>query len=60
MTGVPLEVQIVAANRALFVIGGITDEIIETQQAVADRFHKLGLIPRQIAIRDIVWRPAQI
>ena len=60
VTGVPLEVQIVAANRALFVIGGITDEIIETQQAVADRFHKLGLIPRQIAIRDIVWRPAQI
>ena len=59
VTGVPLEVQIVAANRASFVIGAVTDEIIDTQQAVADRFHKLGLIPRQIAIRDIVWRPAQ-
>ena len=31
-----------------------------TQQAVADRFHRLGLIPKQITVRDIVWRPAQI
>jgi sulfonate transport system substrate-binding protein len=59
VTGVPLEVQVVAANRASFVIGPVTDEIITTQQAVADRFHKLGLIPKQIAVRDIVWRPAQ-
>src|SRR6267142_6307172 len=59
VTGVPLEVQIVAANRASFVIGAVTDVIIDTQQAVADRFHKLGLIPRQITIRDIVWRPTQ-
>ena len=54
-----LDVQIVAANRASFTIGPITNEIIETQQAVADRFHRLGLIPRQIAVRDIVWQAAQ-
>ncbi|MBX9645968.1 MAG: sulfonate ABC transporter substrate-binding protein [Xanthobacteraceae bacterium] len=59
VTGVPLEVQIVAANRASFTIGPVTDEIVVTQQAVADRFHRLGLIPRQIAVRDIVWRPTQ-
>jgi sulfonate transport system substrate-binding protein len=59
VTGVPLEVQVVAANRASFAIGPVTDEIIATQQAVADRFHKLGLIPKQIVVRDIVWRPAQ-
>jgi sulfonate transport system substrate-binding protein len=59
VTGVPLEVQIVAANRASFGIGPVTEEIIATQQAVADRFHRLGLIPRPIAVRDIVWRPAQ-
>ena len=59
VTAVPLDVQIVAANRASFVIGPVTDEIIDTQQAVADRFYKLGFIPRQIVIRDIVWRPAQ-
>jgi sulfonate transport system substrate-binding protein len=59
VTGVPLEIQTVAANRASFVIGPMTPEIIATQQAVADRFHKLGLIPRQIVIRDIVWRATQ-
>jgi sulfonate transport system substrate-binding protein len=59
VTGVPLEVQSVAANRASFTIGAVTDDVIATQQDVADRFYKLGLIPRPIVIRDIVWRPAQ-
>src|SRR3954466_14896403 len=59
VTGVPLEVQTVAADRASFTIGPVTDEIVATQQDVADRFHKLGLIPKPIVIRDIVWRPAQ-
>jgi sulfonate transport system substrate-binding protein len=59
VTGVPLEIQTVAANRASFLIGAITDDIIETQQGVADRFHKLGLIPRPVVVRDIVWKPAQ-
>jgi sulfonate transport system substrate-binding protein len=59
VTGVPLEVQAVAANRASFLIGPVTDDIVTTQQAVADRFHKLGLIPKPIAVRDIVWRHTQ-
>jgi sulfonate transport system substrate-binding protein len=59
VTGVPLDVQTVAANRASFVIGPVTEEIIATQQAVADRFYKLGLIPRPIAVRDAVWKPVQ-
>jgi sulfonate transport system substrate-binding protein len=59
VTGVPLEVQTVAANRASFLIGPVTDEIVTTQQSVADRFHKLGLIPKPIAVRDIVWRHTQ-
>lgn len=59
VTGVPLEVQTVAANRASFLIGPITDEIVTTQQAVADRFHRLGLIPKPIVVRDIVWRHTQ-
>ncbi len=59
VTGVPLEVQIVAANRASFAIGPVTEQIVETQQAVADRFFKLGLIPKKIAVRDIVWRHTQ-
>jgi sulfonate transport system substrate-binding protein len=59
VTGVPLDIQTVAANRASFPIGPVTEDIIVTQQAVADRFYKLGLIPKPIVIRDIVWRAAQ-
>ncbi|MCK1739349.1 sulfonate ABC transporter substrate-binding protein [Bradyrhizobium sp. 139] len=56
VTGIPLDIQTIAANRSAFVVGPVTDDIVVTQQGVADRFHKLGLIPKPIAIRDIVWR----
>jgi len=56
VTGIPLDIQTVAANRSSFAVGPITDDIIATQQGVADRFHKIGLIPKPIVIRDIVWR----
>ncbi|WFU71649.1 sulfonate ABC transporter substrate-binding protein [Bradyrhizobium sp. CB2312] len=56
VTGIPLDIQTIAANRSSFVVGPVTDDIVATQQGVADRFHKLGLIPRPIVIRDIVWR----
>ncbi|MHC2433031.1 sulfonate ABC transporter substrate-binding protein [Bradyrhizobium sp. USDA 4451] len=59
VTGVPLDIQTIAARRAGFSVGPITDDIVATQQGVADRFFKLGLIPKQIAIRDIVWRNTQ-
>ena len=56
VTGIPLEIQTIAANRSSFVVGPVTEDIVATQQGVADRFYKLGLIPKPIAIRDIVWR----
>lgn len=56
VTGIPLDIQTIAANRSSFVVGPVTDDIVATQQGVADRFHKLGLIPKPIQIRDIVWR----
>jgi len=46
VTGIPLDIQTVAANRSAFAVGPITDDIIATQQGVADRFFKLGLIPK--------------
>jgi len=58
VTGVDLEIQTIAANRSSFAIGKLTDEIIATQQAVADRFYKLHLIPKPIAIREAVWSGA--
>jgi sulfonate transport system substrate-binding protein len=59
VTGVSLEVQTIAANRATFPFGPVTADIITAQQAVADRFHRLGLIPRPIVVRDAVWTPRQ-
>jgi sulfonate transport system substrate-binding protein len=59
VTNIPLDIQTVAANRSSFAVGPITDDIILTQQGVADRFFKLGLIPRPVVVRDAVWKPVQ-
>ncbi|HKS19171.1 MAG TPA: sulfonate ABC transporter substrate-binding protein [Bradyrhizobium sp.] len=59
VTGIPLDIQTIAADRSSFAVGSIADDVIATQQGVADRFFKLGLIPRPVAVRDIVWRSAQ-
>jgi len=59
VTGVDLDIQTKAAQRSSFAIGKLTDDIVATQQAVADRFFRLGLIPRQIAVRDAVWTASQ-
>ena len=60
VTNIPLDIQTVAANRSSFAVGPVTDDIIATQQGVADRFFKLGLIPRPVVVRDAVWKPVQI
>jgi sulfonate transport system substrate-binding protein len=54
-TGVDPAAQAIAAGRARFAVLPLSDEILATQQATADRFHRLGLIPRAIVIRDAVW-----
>jgi sulfonate transport system substrate-binding protein len=54
ITGVDIAAQTMAAKRATFAIGRIDEKIIEKQQQIADRFHKLGLIPRAIIVRDAV------
>src|ERR1700733_5699419 len=59
VTGIPLDIQTVAAHRSAFAVGPITDDIIATQQGVANRFFKLGLIPKPVVVRDAVWKPAQ-
>jgi len=59
VTGVELAVQTVAAHRSSFAIGALTDAIITAQQALADRFYRIGLIPRPIVVRDSVWLPPQ-
>ena len=54
-SGVDLAAQKRAVDRAEFSFGPLTDAVIAQQQAVADRFQRLGLIPAPIVVRDIVW-----
>ena len=55
VTGVPLEAQKLAADRAEFGILPLTPEIVAGQQVTADRFFALGLIPNAIRIEDAIW-----
>jgi sulfonate transport system substrate-binding protein len=59
VTGVDLAIQTIAAQRSSFAIGKLSDDIVTTQQGVADRFFKLGLIPRPIVIREAIWTAPQ-
>ena len=56
ITGVPIGPETVAVERALYGIFPLSDAVIAGQQATADRFQKLGLIPKPITVRDIVWQ----
>ncbi len=58
VTGVELEAQQAAVNRARIDFGPVSDAVIAQQQAIADTFVKLGLIPKAITVRDAVWRPS--
>lgn len=59
VTKVPFEIQQIAARRSEFTVTPVTDDIVASQQAVADRFAKLGLIPKPIVVKDIVWTAPQ-
>ena len=55
-TGADRAAIFASIHRARFSVSPLTDKIIAEQQATADRFFRLGLIPRPIKISDIVWR----
>ncbi|UPG73424.1 aliphatic sulfonate ABC transporter substrate-binding protein [Roseomonas gilardii subsp. gilardii] len=57
VTGVPLAVQRVAAARGVYAVQAMDDTIIAQQQAIADSFAALRIIPRRIEIRVAVWTP---
>jgi sulfonate transport system substrate-binding protein len=54
-TGVDAGALTRAVNRSTFEVTPVTDAVITNQQATADRFFKLGLIPKAINVKDIVW-----
>lgn len=55
--GIELDVEKVAIARARLGVGPVTADVIAQQQATADAFNKLGLVPKKISVRDAVWLP---
>lgn len=55
-TGIELAAWQRAVQRTDYRVAPLGDGVIDEQQRVADRFHKLGLIPNKISVRDIVWK----
>jgi sulfonate transport system substrate-binding protein len=56
-TGVPEDIQRVTAARGSYDTGLMTDAVAAQQQAIADTFLGLGLLPRAIRVRDAIWTP---
>jgi sulfonate transport system substrate-binding protein len=55
-TGVPYDIQRKTVERTTFAISPVTPEIAARQQATADRFFKLGLLPKPVTVSEIVWK----
>lgn len=55
-TGVDIAAIRRFVDRSNYLVVPVDDEIVRSQQAVADRFAKLGLIPKPVNISDIVWK----
>lgn len=54
-TGVDLAAQQAAIGRYRIEVRPLSDTIVAQQQAIADTFAQLGLIPKPVNIRDIAW-----
>src|SRR5882757_984954 len=55
-TGVDIEATRRFVERSNYRVVPVDADIIKSQQAVADRFARIGLIPRSINVSDIVWK----
>jgi len=57
-TGMPLEPTLRAMQRYPFKVLPMSDEYARAQQGIADRFHRLGVIPSRITVAEQMWRPS--
>ncbi|TXM89668.1 sulfonate ABC transporter substrate-binding protein, partial [Methylobacterium sp. WL103] len=53
--GIPAPVLAVALERLSYGVAPLDAQAIADQQAVADAFHALGLLPKAIRVADAVW-----
>ncbi|HEV7250571.1 MAG TPA: sulfonate ABC transporter substrate-binding protein [Shinella sp.] len=52
--GIPEDVLAVALERQSYGVKAIDESVVKQQQAIADTFFDLGLIPKKISIADVV------
>jgi sulfonate transport system substrate-binding protein len=60
ITGVPQDITRITLTRSGFDLGAVdtvSDAAIAYQQALADEFFALKILPKKLTITDIVWRP---
>jgi len=55
-TGMALEPTLRATRRYPFKVLPMSEAYARAQQEIADRFHRLGVIPAKIRVADQVWR----
>lgn len=55
-TGVDIEAVRRFVDRSTYRIVPLDDDVIRSQQAIADRFTRLSLIPKPVNVSEIVWR----
>jgi sulfonate transport system substrate-binding protein len=58
-TGIPADVMALVTQNASFDVTALSAPLLDAQQNTADRLYTLGLIPKKVNVRDIVWK-AQI
>lgn len=51
-TGIPVDALELAISRQSFGVAPLTDEVVADQQAVADTFEALGLLPKPVKVSD--------
>lgn len=44
-----------AEKRREYGVLPLSDDVINNQQKIADTFHKIGLIPKAVNVREIIW-----
>lgn len=57
LLGLPPDITRVAVTRLRYGISTLSPGTIQAQQAIADTFHQLRLIPRALDVASIVWTP---
>jgi len=54
-TGIPADILSEVNRNAGFDVVPLDNAILDAQQATADRLQRLGVVPRRVNVRDIVW-----